>query len=145
MRAREPKPWAIKWEGDSDGLSTALNGPTGPQPFAPHRRNGGPDRRLPPPPVRPHPRLLAGRGCLGTAGCFIGAAMPYSHPVAVTANVLWWGVFLGCLGGSVCAVVGLWAEPTRPSPAPRRLLNANTRPVVRRGPSRFSNEHRRRF
>ena len=85
-----------------------------------------------------------GAAVLGTAGCCVGFAMPYQHPVAVTANVLWWGVFLGCLGGSVCAVAGLWAEPTRPSPAPRRH-SSNRRPFVRRGPSRFSDEQRRRF
>jgi hypothetical protein len=86
-----------------------------------------------------------GAAVLGTAGCFIGAAMPYRHPVAVTANVLWWGVFLGCLGGSVCAVAGLWAEPTGPSPAPGRRHNSNWRPLVRHGPSRFSGEHGKRF
>ena len=71
-----------------------------------------------------------GAAVLGTAGCFIGAAMPYRHPVAVTANVLWWGVFLGCLGGSVCAVAGLWAEPARPSRGPaswRRFVTARRR------------------
>jgi hypothetical protein len=86
-----------------------------------------------------------GASVLGTVGCFVGFAMPYHHPVAVTANVLWWGVFLGCLGGSVCAVLGLWAEPTRPSPAPRRRHSYGRRPAVRRGPSRFSGERRRRF
>ena len=82
---------------------------------------------------------------LGTAGCILGAWMPYSHPVARTLSVLWWGVFLGCLGGSVCAVAGLWAEPTRPSPAPGRWHLSTAHPAVRRGPSRFSEEHRRRF
>jgi hypothetical protein len=86
-----------------------------------------------------------GAAVLGPAGCFVGFAMPYSHPVAVTANVLWWGVFLGCLGGSVCAVAGLWAEPTRPSPAPGPWHRSTARAVVRRGPSRFSEEHNRRF
>ena len=52
---------------------------------------------------------------LGTAGCLLGAAMPYRHPVAVAANVLWWGIFLGCLGASLGALLGLWAEGT---PAP---------------------------
>ena len=86
-----------------------------------------------------------GAAVLGAAGGFLGAAMPYRHPVAVTANVLWWGVFLGCLGGSVCAVAGLWAEPTRPPAAPRRWHGSTARPVVGRGPCRFSDEHRKRF
>jgi hypothetical protein len=42
--------------------------------------------------------------------------MPYRHPVAVTANVLWWGIFLGCLGASIGALFGLWAEQTPDSP-----------------------------
>ena len=86
-----------------------------------------------------------GAAVLGTAGCIVGFAMPYHHPVAVTVSVLWWGVFLGCLGGSVCAVAGLWAEPTRPPAAPRRRPSSNRRAVVRRGPPRFPGEHRRRF
>jgi hypothetical protein len=36
--------------------------------------------------------------------------MPYRHPGAVTANLLWWGLFLGCLGASLGALLGLWAE-----------------------------------
>jgi hypothetical protein len=86
-----------------------------------------------------------GAAVLGAAGCFVGFAMPYRHPVAVTMNVLWWGVFLGCLGGSVCAVAGLWAEPTRPSPAPGRWHSPGRGRVVRQGPFRFSDERRRRF
>jgi hypothetical protein len=86
-----------------------------------------------------------GAAVLGTVGCCVGFAMPYRHPVAVTASVLWWGVLLGCLGGSVCAVLGLWAEPTRPPAAPRRWHRSTAHPAVRRGPSRFSEEHRRRF
>ena len=47
---------------------------------------------------------------LGMAGCMLGAWMPYSHPVARTLSVLWWGVFLGCLGGSVGALACVLAE-----------------------------------
>jgi hypothetical protein len=87
-----------------------------------------------------------GGAVLGTAGCILGAAMPYRHPVAVTANVLWWGIFLGCLGASIGALLGLWAEQKgRSPPGPRRVRNANRRPVVRRAPSRFSTAQRRRF
>jgi hypothetical protein len=52
---------------------------------------------------------------LGTAGSLLGASMPYHHPVARTISVLWWGIFLGCFGGSLGALLGLWAEQT---PAP---------------------------
>jgi len=33
---------------------------------------------------------------LGTAGCLLGAAMPYHHPVARVISVLWWGIYCGC-------------------------------------------------
>jgi hypothetical protein len=56
-----------------------------------------------------------GAAVLGTAGCIVGASMPYRHPVAVTANLLWWGLFLGCLGGSLGSLLGLGAEQTRGS------------------------------
>ena len=61
-----------------------------------------------------------GAAVLGTAGCCVGAAMPYRHPVAVTANVLWWGVFLGCLGGSLAVLACVLAEraPASGSPGP---------------------------
>jgi hypothetical protein len=52
---------------------------------------------------------------LGTGGCILGVCMPYSHPVAVTISVLWWGIYLGCFGASVGALLGLWAEQ---APAP---------------------------
>jgi hypothetical protein len=53
--------------------------------------------------------------------------VPYRHPVAVTANVLWWGIFLGCLGGSLGALLGLWAERT-PAPPSRGPGGAGTPP-----------------
>jgi hypothetical protein len=65
---------------------------------------------------------------LGAAGCTLGACMPYRHPVAVAANVLWWGLFLGCLGGSLGALLGLGAERT-PSPPPRGSDGAGEPPV----------------
>jgi hypothetical protein len=65
-----------------------------------------------------------GGAILGTAGCFVGASMPYRHLVAVTANVLWWGLFLGCLGASLGALLGLWAEQAGP---PRHRRGCVTR------------------
>jgi hypothetical protein len=72
-----------------------------------------------------------GGAVLGTAGCIAGASMPYRHPVAVTANLLWWGIFLGCLGGSIGALLGLWAEQTPGDGKPD--LRACTRPQARAG------------
>jgi hypothetical protein len=42
--------------------------------------------------------------------------MPYHHPVAVVLSALWWGIYLGCFGGSVGALIALFTEPA-PAPA----------------------------
>jgi hypothetical protein len=52
---------------------------------------------------------------LGAGGCLFGASMPYHHPVGVAVSVLWWGLYFGCFGTSLGALLGLWAEQT---PAP---------------------------
>jgi hypothetical protein len=51
--------------------------------------------------------LWLGGVVLGTAGCIVGACMPYRHPVAVTLSVLWWGIYLGCFGACIGALLGL--------------------------------------
>jgi hypothetical protein len=56
-----------------------------------------------------------GGSLLGTAGCLLGVCMPYHHPVAVTIGALWWGIYLGCLGASIGALVSL---VTKRNPAP---------------------------
>ena len=50
--------------------------------------------------------LFLGGVVLGTAGCILGACMPYRHPVGVTISILWWGIYLGCLGASIGAGIG---------------------------------------
>jgi hypothetical protein len=66
--------------------------------------------------------LFLGGASLGTAGCILGASMPYRHPVGVTISILWWGIYLGCLGASIGAgiggLVGLWWDRT-PVSTPR--------------------------
>jgi hypothetical protein len=52
---------------------------------------------------------------LGTAGCVLGGWLPYHHPVARVISGLWWGIYLGCFGASIGALVGL---VTKRSPAP---------------------------
>ena len=47
---------------------------------------------------------------LGAVGCLVGASMPYQHPVGVAVSVVWWGIYFGCLGMNLGALVGLWAE-----------------------------------
>ncbi len=49
---------------------------------------------------------------LGTGGFLFGASMPYQHPVGVAVSALWWGVYFGCLGLSLGAVLGVWVEPS---------------------------------
>jgi hypothetical protein len=34
--------------------------------------------------------------------------MPYEHPMAVTMSILWWGIYLGCLGSSITLWFDLW-------------------------------------
>jgi hypothetical protein len=43
---------------------------------------------------------------MGIAGCVLGAYMPYQHPVGISISVLWWGIYLGCLGASIGAGIG---------------------------------------
>jgi hypothetical protein len=63
---------------------------------------------------------------LGAGGCILGALMPYSHPVAVTISVLFWGTYLGCLGASVGALLG-WCADRAPSPPSQESYAARTR------------------
>jgi hypothetical protein len=53
--------------------------------------------------------------------------MPYRHPVAVTISVLWWGIYFGCFGASIGALLGLWAEQT-PAPPSQRSDGAGKPP-----------------
>jgi hypothetical protein len=61
-----------------------------------------------------------GGGLLGTAGCILGVCMPYHHLVAVVISALWWGIYLGCLGGSVGGLIALLTERA-PAPAFREV------------------------
>jgi hypothetical protein len=51
-----------------------------------------------------------GGAVLGTAGCILGACMPYHHPVGVAISVIWWGIYFGCFGASLGALVGLFTD-----------------------------------
>jgi hypothetical protein len=55
---------------------------------------------------------------LGTGGYVLGACMPYHQPAAVAISVLWWGVYLGCLGASIGAWLGLPSDRTPAPPSP---------------------------
>ena len=67
--------------------------------------------------ARPTVGFWLGGGLLGTGGLILGACMPYQHPVGVVISALWWGIYLGCFGASVGALVGLCTEraPARAS------------------------------
>jgi hypothetical protein len=54
--------------------------------------------------------------------------MPYHHALAMGLSVLWWGVYFGCLGASIGALLGLAAEG-RKAPAPRELEDAGALPM----------------
>jgi formyltetrahydrofolate deformylase len=64
--------------------------------------------------------------CLGTGGCILGAFMPYRHPVAVALSVLWWGIYFGCFGAGIGALVGQvsFRVPCDARPGLARLLVA---------------------
>src|SRR5262245_61505568 len=70
---------------------------------------------------------LGGAG-MGIGGCLMGALMPYRHPVAAALSVLWWGVYIGCYGASIGALVGVFADraPTWP---PRTSAGARKAPT----------------
>jgi hypothetical protein len=68
-----------------------------------------------------------GGGLLGTGGCILGVCMPYHYPVAVVISGLWWGIYLGCLGGSVGALIGLLTERA-PAASSRGSDGAGTPP-----------------
>jgi hypothetical protein len=57
---------------------------------------------------------------LGAGGCLFGASMPYHHPVGVVVSVLWWGLYCGCFGMSLGALLGLWAEQRPAFPSQRQ-------------------------
>jgi hypothetical protein len=60
--------------------------------------------------ARPLIGFWVGGGLLGTAGCILGVCMPYQHPVAVVLSALWWGIYLGCFGASVGALIAVFTE-----------------------------------
>jgi hypothetical protein len=56
---------------------------------------------------------LGGAG-MGTGGFLLGALMPHHHLVAVAISVLWWGLYFGCFGASVGALVGVLTDHAPP-------------------------------
>jgi hypothetical protein len=51
-----------------------------------------------------------GAATSGTVGCIIGGCMPYHHLVVTAINMIWWGIYFGCLGGSLGALLGWFAQ-----------------------------------
>src|SRR6516165_2186580 len=76
------------------------------------------ERNSPAPFARRTVGFWLGGGLLGTAGCILGVCMPYQHPVAVMISVLWWGIYLGCFGASVGALIRLFTERAAASAPP---------------------------
>jgi hypothetical protein len=58
-----------------------------------------------------------GGAVFGIGGCVLGVCMPYHHPVAVVISTLWWGIYLGCFGASVGALVAMPFEGAAVLPA----------------------------
>jgi hypothetical protein len=53
-----------------------------------------------------------GGGLLGVGGAILGFCLTYHDPVGMTVSALWWGIYLGCFGASIGALLGVWAEQT---------------------------------
>jgi hypothetical protein len=51
-----------------------------------------------------------GAATFGIGGCILGGHMPYHHPVAISISVIWWGIYLGCLGASIGGLFGLFTQ-----------------------------------
>jgi hypothetical protein len=105
---RKPPPFPIPpgtWEWQ--GAASPRTGPGDANPFR-----------------RPSDRVTLGFQlgglALGAAGCLLGACLPDERPAAVALSVLWWGLYLGCLGAGLGALVALFTEraPVRPSRGP---------------------------
>jgi hypothetical protein len=60
-----------------------------------------------------------GGAAVGTGGCFLGSWVPYTHPVAVASSAFWWGLYFGCFGASIGALLGDWIK---------RILNIPYKP-----------------
>jgi hypothetical protein len=120
---------------------TRLTGSGNSRPSPVPAGNGGRQRAVRPHEGQPGPKprrrfdraavgLWLGGIALGTGGCILGACLPYRHPVGVAISVLWWGIYFGCLGAGIGALIGLWTGRTPASPSRGRAVPVN----ARRGP-----------
>jgi hypothetical protein len=57
--------------------------------------------------------LALGGIVLGTGGCILGASIPYRSPVGIAISMLWWGIYFGCFGVWLGAVLGASVERIR--------------------------------
>ena len=48
-----------------------------------------------------------GGATFATGGCILGGCMPYTHAVAIAISMIWWGIYIGCFGASLGALLGL--------------------------------------
>ena len=58
-----------------------------------------------------------GGATFATGGFILGGCMPYTHLVATAISMIWWGIYVGCFGASLGALLGLL---TYRAPASRR-------------------------
>jgi hypothetical protein len=58
--------------------------------------------------------------------------MASRHPVGLTISMLWWGIYLGCLGASIGAGIGSLLDPggdQATAPPPRAGTNGQHHPA----------------
>ena len=77
---------------------------------------------------------------VGVAGCIIGAAFPYHHPVAVAMTMLWCTIYAGARGASAGALLGMLGESTTVASVP--VSEVETPPPVARLHSKEEVIHR---
>ena len=89
------------------------------------RSGSGPSRRF----DRASIGFWLGGATFGTVGFIHGYCMPYHHPVAIAISMIWWGIYIGCLGASLGALIGLF---TRFAPAVGRTETVGQPPSEKR-------------
>jgi hypothetical protein len=82
---------------------------------------------------------------LGVTGCVVGACMPYRHPLGVLCSALWWGVYLGCTGGSIVSLACWLTQRHPPAEARKRSKRAAGAPAAPAAPAVWPEGYRSRF
>jgi len=82
-----------------------------------------------------------GGATFAIGGCILGGCMPYTHPVAIAISMIWWGIYTGCLGASLGALLGLLTYRAPPSRRTKAVGHPTTeKHGINRSPHLDANE-----